>query len=168
MNDRIDFFEKNLERVNSWLQFAEAKNAAMIAFIVAMLALIYSFFDNIVILVILSVVYVIALIISILSMFPKGNLNIDIKNGDYAEGKDNYFYWKDIAKYTKNDYAERVCNHLFPNLNDEAIGKHEMMLAEEIITNARIAKYKYMMFELATKVVIVGTVIILICLIVIA
>ena len=43
-----------------------------------------------------------------------------------------------------------------------------MMLAEEIITNARIAKYKYKMFELATKVVIIATVIIPICLIIIA
>lgn len=42
MKDRIEFLEKNLERINSWLQFAEAKNAAMIAFIVAMLAVIYA------------------------------------------------------------------------------------------------------------------------------
>lgn len=168
MKDRIEFLEKNLERINSWLQFAEAKNAAMIAFIVAMLAVIYSFFTNIVMLVILSIVYVIALIISILSMFPKGNMNVDTKDGVYDVAKDNYFYWKDIAKYTKADYVEKVCKQFFQNSNKEAVSKQEMMLAEEIITNARIAKYKYKMFELATKVVIIAIVIIPICLIIIA
>ena len=42
MNKNVEFYEKNLERVNYWLQFAEAKNAAVIAFIVAILAVIYS------------------------------------------------------------------------------------------------------------------------------
>ena len=168
MKDRIDFFEKNLEKVSSWLQFAEAKNAAMIAFIVAMLAVIYSFFTNIVMLVILSIVYVIALIISILSMFSKEDMKVDIKDGVYDEENDNYFYWKHIAKYTKTDYVDRVCKQFFQDSRDEAVGKQEIMLAEEIITNARIAKYKYKMFGLATKVVIVGTVIIPVCLIVIA
>lgn len=165
MKDRIDFYEKNLERVNYWLQFAEAKNAAMIAFVVAMLAVIYSFFSNIIMLVILSLVYVIALIISTLSMFPKGNMNTNIRDGDYVEEKDNYLYWKDIAKYSKTDYIEKVNKQFFDNNSSETTSRQEFMLAEEIITNARIAKYKYYMFELATKVVIVGTVLIPICLI---
>ena len=38
---KIDFYEKNLDRVNYWLQFAEAKNAAIIAFVVAALAVFF-------------------------------------------------------------------------------------------------------------------------------
>lgn len=166
MKDRMDFYEKNLEKVNYWLQFAEAKNAAMIAFTVAMLAVIYSFFDNIVVLVILSLVYVIALSILICSMFPLGNMDADTRNGDYQE-KDNYLYWKDIAKYSKRDYIESISKQFFACSTDN-VSKQEVMLVEEIITNARIAKYKYRMFELATKGVIAGTILIPICLIVIA
>ena len=36
MIDYISFFEKQLERVNYWLSYAETKNAAMIALNVAM------------------------------------------------------------------------------------------------------------------------------------
>ena len=36
-SEKIEFYEKNLDRINYWLQFAEAKNAAVIAFVVAIL-----------------------------------------------------------------------------------------------------------------------------------
>ena len=133
-----------------------------------MLAIIYSFFTNIVMLVVLSIVYVIALMILIFSMFPMGNMNVDTGDGVYDEKKDNYFYWKDIAKYTKTDYVDRVYKQFFQDSGEEACGKQEIMFAEEIITNARIAKYKYKMFELAAKVVIVVTVMLPIGLIVLA
>ena len=42
MIDYISFFEKQLERVNYWLSYAETKNAAMIALNVAICAALIS------------------------------------------------------------------------------------------------------------------------------
>ena len=168
MNDRVEFYEKNLERVNYWLQFAEAKNAAMIAFVVAILAVLSSFFEkHLVMLLVVSIVYLCGMIISICSMFPKGNMNVDEKDGEYKK-TDNLLYWKDIAKYSKTDYVETVNQRLFANVNQNTLNDYEIMLAEEIIANARIANYKYSKFDLASKVVIVGTVLVPIFLIIIA
>ena len=77
MEEILKFHEKNLERVNYWLQFAEAKNAAMIAFTVSVQAFVQAintpdtpppikFFCFLSIL-----TYTGALLIAILSLYPR-------------------------------------------------------------------------------------------------
>lgn len=153
--DKIDFYEKNLDRVNYWLQFAEAKNAAMIAFIVAVLSIFNASFINCYLRILFYVVFLLALCLSLCSMLPKSNMNVDKVDGKYSD-EDNYFYWNDIAKYSKSDYVNRI-NELFKSDNSSML---ELMLASEIITNARIAKHKFSMFRLAGCVVIIGTILI--------
>lgn len=160
--------EKSLERVNGWLQFAEAKNAALIAFLIAILAIIFSsdLFDNIVVITILTTLYVIALIISIFSFYPKGNMDANITNEEY-DPKDNLLYWKHIAKYSIDDYLEKFYGD-FELSYQKPFKLNERLYAEEIITNARIAKRKYKMFESAVIIVALTTIVIPVFLIIIA
>lgn len=70
--DRVKFYEKSLDIVNYWLQFAETKHAALIAFLIAILAVVYSgnSITNIWYRTILTVGYAISLAISMFSFIP--------------------------------------------------------------------------------------------------
>ena len=165
-HDKMDFYEKNLDRIGYWLQFAEAKNAAVIAFVVAVLAVIWTskLSDNICIATIISVFYIIALIISLYSFYPKDkDLNVNIKIEDYNE-RDNLLFWSDIAKYSLEDYIKVINEYMqFEKDNKSEI---ENMYVEEIISNARIAKIKYQKFKCSVVMSIIGTFTIFIALIV--
>lgn len=150
---KIDFYEKNLDRVNYWLQFAEAKNAAIIAFVVAALAVFFSL-NNIIIVAIVTPLYIIGLILSVMSLKPKGNMDANEKIGEY-KSCDNSLYWKDIAKYSKIDYVKKINKEFFINNQEES--DVELMFAEEIITNARIAQFKYEKVSLAINFLIIGS-----------
>lgn len=166
---KLEFHEKNLERVNYWLQFAETKNAAVIAFIVAILAVIYTsmLINNKALLIIISIVYVVSLILAISSLFPQYKKDVSRADGIYKDGVDNFLFWKDLAKYSAEDYIKGVNKVLFEEGNS-SISKQEMAYAEEIITNARIAQYKYAMFEKSVIAAIVGTIMIPVFLIIVA
>lgn len=158
MNKNVEFYEKNLERVNYWLQFAEAKNAAVIAFIVAILAVIYSgdVIGNAWFNIILTVIYVISLVASLISFFPQYKKDVNVSAGQYKT-EDNILFWNDIAKYSIEDYINKV-NVVNANENNTNASEIERTYVEEIITNARIAQFKYSMFKFAVKIAIGGTV----------
>lgn len=158
MQGQKDFLDKSLDRVNYWLQFAEAKNAAMIAFVVAMLAVIYGgdVINHLVLKIMITVIYVISLLLSVISFYPKYKKNVWICDGTY-EVEDNLLFWKDISKYSVNDYLKAVSGKIF-QVENERFDLDLRMYAEEIITNARIAKAKYMLFEAAIKFVAFATV----------
>lgn len=80
--------------------------------------------------------------------------------------KDNILFWGDLAKYSASDYIKWVNKVLLESSNK--ITKQELMYAEEIITNSRIAQYKYQMFEYAVKISIVATILIPIFLFIVA
>ncbi|MGP1434028.1 MAG: Pycsar system effector family protein [Catonella sp.] len=164
-NDKINFYEKNLERINYWLQFAEAKNAAIIAFAISILVVIWTskLSDNIYIATIISFFYLISLIISLCSFYPKGkNLNINEKIEEY-NSNDNFLFWNDIAKYSAKDYIEGINKQV--QFENDDISAMEKMYVEEIISNARIAKIKYKKFKYSVVISIIGTFVIFIALV---
>ena len=109
-NNNRDFHEKNLERVNYWLQFAEAKNAAIIAFIVAILAVIFSIEEqNDIILVIITTIYVAALVIAIISFYPKYKKNLAVFLYIKIFGLKNYVQFFDRQEDMYNFYENSHC-----------------------------------------------------------
>ena len=70
MIDYISFFEKQLERVNYWLSYAETKNAAMIALNVAICAALISMSLSDRLYVIAMVGLLVSTIILMVSFFP--------------------------------------------------------------------------------------------------
>jgi len=169
VKENIDFLEKNLERVNTWLQFAEAKNAAMIAFVVAMLAVIYdgNILTNEILRIIITIIYILSLFLSVISFYPKYKKNVFLRDGVY-EVQDNLLFWKDISKYSVNEYLQAINTRIFKTEQGK-FTEEQRMYAEELITNARIAKAKYDLFIAALVFVIIATVLlpifIIICLI---
>lgn len=165
---RIAFYEKSLDRVNYWLQFAETKHAALIAFVIAVLAVIHSS-DSIMSAeykITLSVGYAISLGISLFSFLPVYKLNIHINVGEYLE-KDNVLFWGDICKYALNDYMIKVNSDIFTGENNN-FTKEEELLSEEIIINARIANRKYKLFKYSLFVALFFTILLPVFLIIVA
>lgn len=169
MNEKMnDFLEKSLDRVNFWLQFAEAKHAAVIAFLLAILAIIYGgdFIDSFIFETIIATVYLIALVISMFSFYPRYVKDASRKIGNYGND-DNLLYWKDIAKYADEDFLKKVYKDFLAE-DKNSFGVSEKLYAQEIIINARIASKKYDLFQMTVKIAIVATVLIPIFLIIVA
>lgn len=165
---RITFYEKSLDRVNYWLQFAETKHAALIAFVIAVLAVIYSS-DNIInaeYKIILTIGYTISLGISLLSFLPIYKFNIHLKMGEYLE-KDNILFWGDICKYTLDDYMFKVNREIFTD-KEKTFTKEEELFSEEILINSRIANRKYKLFKYSLFVVILFTILLPVFIIIVA
>lgn len=145
--ERISFYEKSLDRVNAWLQFAEAKHAAAIAFSIAALAVIYEERIELYLSfkILLTVGYVISISISLASFLPIIQIDTESEQGGHLE-EDNMFYWKDVCKYSVDSFMERVNREIFDKPG-RSPKKVEKLLAKEIIANARIANRKYMLFR---------------------
>ena len=97
------FLEKQLDRTNYWLSFAEAKNAALIAFNVAIIAFIAEFQEDLPIFsTVIMILSVVSTVICLISFIPITNNCTTINTHATAvtpnEQKDNLIFWHDIAK----------------------------------------------------------------------
>jgi hypothetical protein len=144
------FFEKQLERTNYWLSFAEAKNAALIALNVAMIAFLAelkvecSAFKTL-----LIALFVISCVICMRSFSP--NTKNRVHTVRTSEGHDNLVFWNDIATIEDEQrYIDLVKERYFKEMNfNMEQDKLSYDLASEIIINSRIAKNKYLLFKIA-------------------
>lgn len=129
--NKNDFLEKQLDRVNSWLNFAEAKNVALIALNVSLLTIEYDSFNCVVCL--LDILLVISILICLFSFWP-----------DFSGKGNSPIFYKDIAESEK-EYYEMINDYFGENdiekLNEE--------LAKEIKANSKITMKKYKLFKVA-------------------
>ena len=149
-NDLSEHFEKQLERTNTWLSFAEAKNAALIAFNVSMIAVLSDVLsDYIVLLVILAILLLISTIVALLSFMPEiKNVSSDEKDVQEAN---NLLFFGDIAKCNdKTDYIEKTKKRYFLSIDTEIENENiNTDLASEILINSRLTVKKYNLFKVA-------------------
>lgn len=149
MSDYIVFFEKQLERVNYWLSYAETKNAAMIALNVAMCAVFISMSLPGSLYAVVMVGLLVSTIILMISFFPFLGNKVSKKKKEKTE--DNYIFFGDIALTNNaNDYISKVDIRYFngkqqSNENSKLV----LDLANEIIYNSRLARRKFVVFRLA-------------------
>lgn len=95
MIDYISFFEKQLERVNYWLSYAETKNAAMIALNVAICAALISMSLSDRLYVIAMVGLLVSTIILMVSFFPfLANKASKKEKAKIAESRELYLFWR--------------------------------------------------------------------------
>lgn len=107
MIDYISFFEKQLERVNYWLSYAETKNAAMIALNVAICAALISMSLSDRLYVIAMVGLLVSTIILMVSFFPF--LANKASKKEKAKIAENYIFFGDIALIDNaKDYISNV------------------------------------------------------------
>ena len=88
-NAKREMLEKSLENMNYWLQFAETKHAALIAFVIAALAFVFGgdCIENNVLEIILAIIYFIGLVVSLWSFLPR-NPDVSMPDG-ISDVKDN-------------------------------------------------------------------------------
>ena len=137
MIDYISFFEKQLERVNYWLSYAETKNAAMIALNVAICAALISMSLSDRLYVIAMVGLLVSTIILMVSFFPF--LANKASKKEKAKIAENYIFFGDIVN---------TCYFNGQKQNSES-DKLVLDFANEIIYNSRLACRKFVAFKWA-------------------
>lgn len=144
-----DYLENQFEYIYKWLSFAEAKNAALVAFNVAMLRVANDIKDipqglKIFILIFL----IISLLIALESFFPNLSSKMKDYETDTIENK-NLIFFQDIAQ-VKNEETllNLIKEKYFPRLDDRYIKEAYLLdLTSEILINSRITLNKYKSFK---------------------
>lgn len=145
------FLLNELERVDKWLSFGEAKNAALVAFNVAVLSVNMDFGFPL-LLTILRLFTVLSMAISLMSFWPNMGKKVgDIKLKLYlnAPGMNNYLYFLDIACLNNGTEYLQIVKSRYLIEEIDITGTYCCDLANEIIVNSRIAVKKYKYFQMA-------------------
>ena len=149
--DPTAFFEKQLERTNSWLNFAEAKSAGMIAVNIALIAVVINLFQSAKVLTTITViVLIISSMLCLITFFPNLGKNVVIDEEKSNSKKLNLVFFGDISKMSSaEEYIDNVVNNYYPGDDDF---KNDILirdLAEEIVVNSQITVKKYSLFRKA-------------------
>ena len=156
MNDNsiVEMLETIFSNVNSWLNFAEAKNAALMAFNIAMLAVTWGSTENAgknILFYGVNLAIVISTIIALKSFKPD--------KGKCKKENDNLLFYEDIAKYSKESYLIALYKKYQDTVKTEdELLKREIDYADEITYNAKIIVQKYKCFKNAWYVDFIGLV----------
>lgn len=155
-----EFLKEQLERVNYWLSFGEAKNGALIAINMALMALLIELFKYAPLLCTITLICLaLSNCICLLSFVPDltsnnaGNSNsIDIKSI-------NLLFYSDIAKLDKEQYIDALKIEYTDLFDKESFeGKRELDYVSEIYTNSCIAARKYHLFRKAVYIDLIAMV----------
>lgn len=143
------FLEQQLERTNYWLSFAEAKNGALVAFNIAIIA-VATQIDNLPLTMqaVICILFSISTLICLFSFFS--NLRTKIKNKE-SENIDgfNLLFYRDVAKIKDADtYLNALKDTYKLDIKENEEKLYEDFVTE-IIINSEIAVYKYNMFNKA-------------------
>jgi len=156
----VDTLKDIFDNVNSWLKFAEAKNATLVGgnglIIFGILKIIgdkdipqywlfYIYFSLLLI--------AVSMIMALITFMPKLKTPMFLLN-DQIEKGDNLLFFGHILKYNERVYLQKI---------SEATGKENdnnlnAMYAQQIIINSKIAMLKFSMFNIAIKFTIAGLV----------
>lgn len=159
MKNKIDnFLYDNLERMNYWLQFAEAKNGSLIVLDVAVITIICSlgltgFY------LIFNIIYCMSLLLSLLSFAPNSKF-VNFFSKNTKKSTDNLLFWKDVSKYNIDEYMNELDN-IFETKKYK-YSKIQKEIICQILSNSKIANYKYSMFSISLNIAIFGILLLLI------
>jgi hypothetical protein len=156
--------------VNDWLKFAEAKNAALIAFDGAVIIGLFSILKDLTsgkgmigIAISIAIVFLaVSLFIALLSFYPQTRIT-EVPKNEAIDENDNLYFWEHIKKYTVGEYLKKF-REIFDLSKPDAELENghlnnmrlENDLAIQVITNSRITSHKYRYFNYALKFTIVG------------
>lgn len=158
--------------VNNWLNFAEAKNAAMLTVSIGVLFGLYSYIEkmNIIFYITLILIIIISILSSILSFYPNLGKSKIKPIGEFLlyipekfEKKDNAsekikIFYGDIAKnYSEErsfDYVKDLYKDYYKKDN-MVVEKSEIDYAKEIIINSKLTVNKYRYFKFSLKLFII-------------
>ncbi len=161
-----ELLQQIFENINMWLHFAEAKNAAIIAFNIALLAaLISSNLFNIVIFSWTAVGLLLSTLLSLLSFKPSNKAAKKV----ISESMDsNLLHYAFIASLEIDEYLEKLNKSYWKNQYQDGseFPQIERDYSNEIIQNSRITLKKQFYFKIALYIdfaMIILTCILVIC-----
>lgn len=167
-----EFFEKQFENVNKWLSFAEAKNAALIAFNIAMLKIINDLYKvSHIASIIMMILIIVSLCISLKSFIPNLSKKVEQMDKNKVDGNfkdvndvENLIFYRNIAQINKKEILlEMVRNKYFPDVDKSYLDSPYLLdLSEEIVINSKITLKKYNAFSNALHLDLVAVILILI------
>ena len=153
------FLETQLDRVNYWLSFAEAKNGILLGVNIAIIAVLINMFNVAPILCTICILFLlISSLCSILSFIP--NLGkASKKDTTFINDNVNLIYYADIALFENYEqYLNSVKKRYFSNTTINSV--MELDFAEEIVINSKICIKKYKRFDQAIKVDVISVILI--------
>lgn len=155
--NRINLLQQIFDNVNSWLHFAEAKNAALIAFNVALLSSLTSselFKINAMLFCTIIIGLLLSIMVSLWSFKP---INKKLEKTSATNLGENLLHFAYIASLERDEYIKKLYNYYWkePNMDINAISRLERDYCEEIIENARITMRKQYYFRIGFYIVIV-------------
>lgn len=161
-----DFLKEQLERTNYWLSFAEAKNAALVALNIAVIAVCTQIdFLDVTMQVLLCVLFIASTFCCLKSFSPKIN---NKATGDDTIATENYnlIFYADVVKIGNADkYLDKLQENYEFEFHEKE--KNECRdLAEEIIINSEITMSKYRLFKKAIKIDMITILVFIVCLII--
>lgn len=161
--------EKNFANVNTWLNFAEAKNAANIAFVVSFIAVIFNFKSITVPLYAVCFLLLVSGIFSLLSFMPKLEKTFEKHNFATFKKKEtneepNLIFFEDIKNFNGDSYIHKVCKEYY-NTDKHIATKYQLDLSREIVYNSNIVSNKYIFFKWSVRFDVAALAILLFCII---
>lgn len=150
MDEVIRFAESQLERVNHWLEFAEAKNAALLVFNMALIAAVLKNSQSVYVFhYLLLIIICIGCVLIIISFSPCLDKVDQLFFSRLTVRYTNLIFYDDINKMTAEMYSQRILMEYFPSVNINQSGKIRYMhLIDEIVVNSSIAVRKYRIFKM--------------------
>lgn len=147
--EKKELLKEIFDNVNYWLAFAEAKNAGLLAFNIATLALLFSMEKINTVGYILSVIILISTFFVFLALWSR--FAAIWENKDEPEEKDNLLYYRDIAKYSEEKFLLKFHENYFNEslTNIDSVDPYIRNIASEIRTNAKITSRKFDLFNTA-------------------
>lgn len=150
-----------LAQANDWLKFAEAKNAALVVFNAAVLvAVVQLVFEHPpthsalkLYLASMSAFIGGGMLVALFSFLPKTSIPL-LSAGERPNPRDNLIFFGAAKKYSTQDYLREV-NARY-GMEQHTNARWEQDIAEQVVTNARIAVWKYTCFKIALWATICG------------
>ncbi len=146
------------ENVNSWLKYAENKNAYILAFIGAQLTLLSLLKFQITEWIMVSFIFLgLCFLVCILSFYPKTIISrwlYDLASSNKApHDDDNLLFYGDITKYSVNQYIEVMQKYLDCKIKGN---KYLQDICGQIVVNSNIANAKFNMYKMSFWLMILG------------
>ncbi len=156
-----------LEMVNEWLQFAEAKNAGLVALDGLALAAILTILPEVEVpeamtagLVVASLLLLVSLGISLWSFLPRSDLgNLVSPAGRRPRATDNLYYFGDVCGYRPEQLAAEIARR-YDKIRDYDPAQHlsHVDIASQVIANSCITVAKNRSFKVATWIALLALV----------
>ncbi len=145
--EKKELIKEIFDGVNYWLAFAEAKNAGLLAFNIAALAVLFSY-DSIGALSYIAAGMIVCstfcVFLALWSRFSaKWKWRVELKECD------NLMYYRDISKYSESEFAIKLYKNYFQEdiTNMDNIPIYLKNMISEININAKIATRKFDLFN---------------------